>query len=257
MHKAHLLLLGGLVSASLFQPVAMANYYTNGTWSTSPDEGNREIYGDSVEDYSGTSSANLHNCTAGLEKFIDKMENIGYTRWQYSTDEDAWSKDFEASGLEDLYGDAGDFGYFSGHGGGGYAKYNGDLGDNYLYDTETEYGDNDMEFMAYDSCNTVNAAARTDYITQNQGRGVHYIFGFQTTSIDVTTTAKNYGKYMKDGYTVRNAWISATMDGHPSSKTGAYVRFYNSSCDTFSETATAFACDPKTSPSSVEYTWSL
>ncbi len=257
MRTLTLSILGGLTLLSLSQSTALANYYTNGTWSTSPDEGNREIYGDAVEDYSGTGSSNLSNCISGLEKFIDKMEVISYTRWQYSTDEDAWSTDFEASGVEDLYGDAGDFGYFSGHGNTGYARYNGDYGDDYLYDTETEYGDNDMEFMAYDSCYTVNAAARPDYISQNEGRGVHIIFGFQSTSLDINTTAKNYGKYMKDGYTVRNAWVTSTMDGHTSSRTGAYVRFYTAACDTLNETATSFACDPEVGVGTVEFTWSL
>ena len=257
VHRSHATAtLASLATLAFLSAPVHANYYTNGTWSTSPDEGNREIYGDAVEDYSGTGSSNLNQCVNGLEDFIYWMEFINYTRWQYSTDEDAWSWDFEDGELDETYGDAGDFAYFSGHGSTGYAKFNGDYGDN-LYDTETLLGNNDLEFMAFDSCQTVNAAGRTDFIAANEGLGLHFVFGFQSTALDISTTARNYGIYNMVGYTVRNAWVTATMDGHSSSKTGAYVRFYEAGCDTLNETATSFACDPEGVVSTVEFTWTL
>lgn len=256
MHRTSVLALGVFAVVSVFGTSAQAGYYTNGSWSTSPDEGTRELYGDAIDDYSGTGSSNLNNCIDGLEKFIDRMEDISYTHWRYSTDEDAWSTDFEASGSDHLYGDAGEFGYFSGHGSTGKAKFNGSSGDD-LYATETELGDNDLEFMAFDSCKTLNASGRSDFIAANLGVGAHLIMGFESNASDITTTAKNYGKYLKDGYSVRSAWISATRDGHDASRTGAYVRFTSAACNTYSDTATSFSCDPEAGAYTATSTWTL
>ena len=234
---------------------AFAGYYTSGTrGTTTTDEGLAEVYADAIEDYGG--SGNLYKCIDGVELFINHMDGAGYSNYAYSTDASAWSTDYEQANSDDTYNDTADFGYFSGHGGSGGFSLHGSQGDDWVDASETRLGNQDQEVLALDACQSLNAAGRTRWINNNRNDGIHWIMGFHSNAIDNTTTADDYGRHLANGYDVDTAWILATMAGH-SSGTGAYVRFYNSSCDTYWDDIHSLSCDPTSNASTAEYTWSL
>ena len=236
---------------------AFGTTYSTGSWSTAADEGWKEVFTIAINDYSGTGNGDLSACIPGSQAFRDRMYNAGWNNTRFYTDDDAWSTDWESAGSDNSYADAADFGYVSAHGSSGAFYLNGNAGDNVVQASETRWGDSDLEVVSLDTCQTVDSAGRTAFISANLNRGVHFINGFQTNALDITTTADKYGYYLAQGYTVRAAWVQATKDGHGSDRTAAYVRFYNSSCDTYDDKLSSLACDPVSSSGYATATWSL
>lgn len=240
-----------------FVSPAMAGWYTSGAWSSSPDEGTYEAFGHACDNWSGTANTSLTAANAGVQRWTNWMVSTGYTSYKFGTDANAWSSSWEQRNSDDSYADAGDFGYVSTHGASDYVAFNGSSGDNALTSSETQWGNNDNEAIAIDACQVLSSTGRTNFGTANKNDGVHYIFGFSSSALDVTTTADYYGMYMQAGYSLRSAWQYATQAGHSSSYTGSYVRFYNASCSTSSDTAYSTSCDPKSGSSVATSTWAL
>lgn len=235
---------------------AHADYEVQGTrGTTTKDEGLAELYADAIEDYGG--SGDLSLCIDGTEKWIDHLDGAGYSNWGFSTDEHAFSWDYEDAHNDDIFNDSADFSYFSGHGNTGAMNLHGLYGDNWVNASETRLGNQDLEVLAIDACQTLNATGRTQWINANRNDGVHWILGFHTNAVDITTTADKYGLYLSQGYDVDLAWMWATRAGHGSDRTGGLVRFYNSSCDTYWDDIHNLSCDPTSNAQSVEVTWTL
>lgn len=241
---------------SLLTATAFASWNTSGTWSTTADEGSYEVYGGSCSDWSGTSNTDLPNANDDLEGWIDGMDSVGYSIYKYGTDAEAWSTGWESSG-DSSYADAADFGYVHTHGSTGYWVFNGSSGDDKVTASETSWGQYDVEAIAILSCKVLDSTGRSSFSTANKNKGIHFILGFSSNAIDYATVGETYAMYLDSGYTVASAWKYATKDTHSSSYTGAYVRFYTSSCNTTSDTAYSMACDPKSSSSSASSTWTL
>ena len=245
-----------LLPLLLFSTPAFATWYTSGSWSTTPDEGTYEVLGGACDDWSGTANSSLSNTVSGTWDWVNWMGTAGYTHYEYGTNKNAWSIDWE-SGTDNSYADAADFAYVSTHGASNYIAFNGSSGDNVVTSADTQWGDGDDEAIAIDACYVLDSAGRSALGTANKNDGIHYIFGFQSLSDDITTTADYYGMYMELGYSLKSAWKYATQAGHDSSRTGAYVRFYKSTCDTSTDTAYSTSCDPKSSSSYATSTWTL
>ncbi|WP_437680764.1 DUF6345 domain-containing protein [Sorangium sp. So ce131] len=254
-----------LPAAVLGAHPAHAGYFTHGPSDAADHDGwTWEVYADAVDDHPGTGS-DLANCAEGVRRWTGRMAGAGYS-YRYSTNWEAWSSDFEEASYDDIYGDASDYAYISTHGSSDATYFNGSYGDNLLTSSETYWGELDMDAMAFDACQVLDANGRYNYGTNSLNDGVHFVFGFESLALDTATTADMYGYYMTQGYTLRSAWILATSDGHPATYTdagitynytGSYVRFYNSSCDTYNDTMNSVACDPTWSSWWNWATWTL
>lgn len=243
---------------------AHAGSASAGTWNTAErDSTPWEIYADSVLDYTSNYGnhvnglGNLVNTKPEIDAYIAQMIPVGYTTYLHYWDSPAYSADYEYAANDNTYNDAGDYNLFSGHGGSGTFYLNGSSGNNVVTASETHWGDRDAEVVAIDACYALDSAGRTAFATYNINQGVHFILGFQSTASDITTTGDMFGFYLKNGYTVASSWIYGTMAGHDSTHTGAYVRFYNSSCNTYNDTASTVSCDPQSASSYVSVSWTL
>jgi len=253
-----------IILTALFSATASAGSSSGGTWSTSADEGTAEIFVDSVEDYGGDSgSGDLSMCHDGSEAFRFFMSSwiffsqTHYDTWRHFQDGLAWSSDFEKGGDDDIYNDAADFSYFSGHGNSWGTSFHGTSGDDFASSSEAQWGNNDVEFVALDACQVLSATGRPRVQKANVDQGVHYVLGFETNASDVSTTGTRYGYYLDVGYTVASAWIQATKDGHGSWAKGAYVRFASEDCNTVSDNARSWSCDPTSDSYTVYNVWTL
>ncbi len=256
MNPTHSIPAAALLAASLIATSAFAGSYTSGSWRTGTDDSYREYFVGSVEDYNGTANSNLNWCHEGVEEMRGHLNNISYTNYRIFTDEDVWSTEFE-SGADWIYADAGDLAYFSGHGGSGLFVMNGDGGDDLVWWNEVRWGDRDLEVIAFDTCQTLDANGRTQLGNANVYDGVHYMVGFESNARDIKTTASHYGYYLRMGYSIGLAWQSATRDGHANWETGAYLRYTSSSCNTAWDTATSMSCDPTSGVTKASARWSL
>jgi len=242
-------------------------------WYSSGSSG-KEAFANAIEDYSGSctmtsvpwfphdicvsDSSDLDKCIDGVEKWVDYMADAGHGEWRYATDSSARPEQWQDEDDDNDYNDAADFSYFSGHGStSSGASSRSRLVDRRLHASETYFGDHDLEHIAFDSCQTLNSTGRTDFINANRNAGVHTIMGFDSNARDIKTTASKYGLYLDNGYTVTNAWRSATKAGHTSSHRAAYVRFYTSACNTANDTASSSSCDPTSGSLASTATWSL
>lgn len=254
MTRIHLTLT--FIALSFTAASAAAAGYEYGTGlDTSQDDAN-QFFADAIEDYTPTGAGNLSWCIDGVESFADWLVAAGHEDGLVYTDGDAWSADFEWYRHDDIYNDAADISYFSGHGSSG-AFHFGNATYPMVRAGETRWGDQDVEFVALDACSSLDYRGRYKFATNNQDEGVHYILGFATSAWDTTVTADYFGMYLWAGYPVRSAWTYATMAGHDSSFQGAYVRFKTHSCDTVNDTLTSQACDPTSGSSFRTAVWDL
>lgn len=234
---------------------AHAGSYTAGTWSNDIDGSYWEIYGSSVLAYAACGNSTLSQTTNEVNAFITQMVPFGYSNYRHYTDSSAWSKDFEQSGYDASYNEVGDFNYYSGHGGSGGFSFCASVGDNWVSASETHWGDADVDLVALDSCNSLDAAGRTAFGTANLNAGIHYIVGFESTASDIVTTGDKYGYYLKNGYYVDTAWWYAVNDGHGVGAIAADVRFTSASCNTWFDKGATVSCDPKSGSSYVSATY--
>lgn len=246
----------GLLSTPAF---AGAGY--GGTFSTSGEDGVTELFADAVEDYSGTGMKSLGVCTDEVQAWITNLAGLT-SNYKYYYDSTAWSSDFEST-FDGYYADAADFSYFSGHGSTYAFYFNGSSGDDVGTSWETSFG-SDVEFVHFSSCNTLDAASRTNWAAWNLNDGVHWLFGFQSQALDVTTTGSLDGYYLANGYYVDTAWWLATDAGHPTANdsagvpyTSSSLQFTSSACNTWWDRGTSYTCDPTSGAWTAEYTYTL
>lgn len=245
-----------LAMTTLFTTSALAAGYQYGAGLDTGPDANQEFFADAIEDYSPVGYSNLSLCIDGVESFADWMVASGYEDGVVWTDEHAWSSDFEWYRSDNSQNDAADISYFSGHGSSG-AIYFGDTTYPITRYYETRWGDNDVEFVALDACSTLDYRGRYKFATANLDEGVHYILGFATGALDVSTTAEQFGLYLWAYFPVRGAWMFATMNGHPTGHQAAYVRFTSPGCDTYNDSLRSFACDPDSGSSFRTSVWDL
>jgi hypothetical protein len=246
-----------ILFATLVLPAsALAGSASGGTWNISREDAYREHFADAVEDYTGTGNSNLGQCIDGVSAMKNQLSSTSYTNYRIFTDASASSNDWQ-SATDQTWADGGDLAYFSGHGNSGVFVMNGAVGDSVVWYNETQWGNGDVEVVAMDACKTLDAAGRTNFGNANVNDGVHWILGFESNANDTAVTATNYGYYLRSGYGIGLAWVTATRDGHDATQTGAYVRFTSTACNTASETLTSLTCDPTSGVTTATYRWSL
>jgi hypothetical protein len=234
---------------------AHAGSTSAGYWTHDVDGSTWEILGESVNAHSACGLNTLYQTTNEVQAFINQMVPFGYSNYRHYSDSAAWSTDFEQSGHDNTYNEVGDFNYVSTHGSSGAFYFCGSGGDNVVTAAETHWGDEDVDVIGLDSCNSVDAGGRTAFGAANLNAGIHYIVGFESLSTDITTTGDRWGYYLKNGYYVDTGWWYAVDDGHGVGGKAADVRFYSSSCNTWYDKGATVSCDPKSGSSWVGATW--
>ncbi len=135
-------------------------------------------------------------------------------------DDSAWERDFRdrsRGGDDHIWVDEVDFAYFASHGGSWSNEYHGGFGvahDKYLFNSsEIRLGDLDLEWLAVDACESLNAGNDAWFHMWDQTfQGLHLILGHNRYSYDAWTTRKHgerFAQYMINGDPVSRAWFRA------------------------------------------------
>ncbi|CAO5234855.1 DUF6345 domain-containing protein [Frankia sp. AgKG'84/4] len=179
-----------------------------------------------VRQYNGL-AGNLTNTKAQAEGFLNTLSGTAVFNWG---DNNAWDKDFEQAGVgspgdgdDSIWVDNVDFVFFSGHGSPDRFYFGVSLDDSFAKNTEINWGDDELEFIALDACNVLERDGVFDR-WRPAFRGLHFMLGFHTTTSDEANRGRALAQYLNAGWTVREAWIRAAQDTESSSTQWAYLR---------------------------------
>lgn len=126
--------------------------------------------------------------------------------------------------------------YFSGHGSSVGPRFGGLTSDDgTARNTEVKWGNgNVLKWVVLDCCfalHTASTASPTgaDTITRWRGAfaGVHQIFGFRTQCADEQSRGAAFAEHMREGTSVRQAWINACEESEPGTTRWALLRAPN------------------------------
>lgn len=183
----------------------------------------------------------LYNCVNEGEKFEDAIYNYS-SSWTVDfgwRDDAAYEEDFKVStlgGTDYKWADNVDLMLFSGHGSKNGFYFGTTVDDHMLHYEDAYWGDQNLEWIIIDACNVL---FDDDTLWDRWGwpvfKGLHYILGYNTECYDVDTRGRDFIKYaMYLGYTVRLAWIHATIDSEDGTM-AAYLRADSADTDTYND----------------------
>jgi hypothetical protein len=217
---------------------------------------------EAVNMYHGT-NPELYECVDEGIKFRDAVNSYGGgSGWNVAygwSNDAAWERDFKdqaIGGTDNIYVDNIDLALFAGHGSPSGFYFGVPVDDYVLTYNDATWGDKDLEWIILDACQTLRRSGSAPFNTWGGAfEGLHYIFGYHTTTGDVDTRGRDFVRYaMYYGQTVRSAWINATIASE-NGTTAAYLRATKSGADTYNDHLWGFgsvASDP-TSPKSLAY----
>jgi hypothetical protein len=208
-----------------------------------------------------TSLPHLHHNDENAQRFMSQLVAGGWTNsfdWGNGL---AWEEDFKyqsgpLGGTDFVYIDAVDFAFFSGHGNASSIAFESSVDYRHFYFYNARWGgtagggssqQGDLEWIVLDACKTLEQAGVFDHRWDQAFNGLHYILGFDTTCNDVQNRGKKFAQNMKDGWTIRLAWIKATQATQGNSSRGAYLRAASPSANTYSDHLPgfgSFSADP-------------
>lgn len=97
----------------------------------------------------------------------------------------------------------------------------------------------DLEWMTLESCNTLQwwpPGGQNVFNRWSQAFcGLHYVLGFDTVAMATMTLGGTFATRLTWGWTVRNAWISATVIVQPAGIWAAYLRAGTGAANTFND----------------------
>jgi hypothetical protein len=191
-----------------------------------------------VQQYNGL-AGNLSNTKAQAEGFYNTLSATRRFNWG---DDLAWDQDFEQSGVgspssgtDTTWSDDVDFVFFSGHGSADRFYFGKSIDDAVAKNTEIQWGDRQLEWIALDACNILERDGVFDRWGWPVFRGLHYILGFHTTTGDEPNRGRLLAQYLNAGWSVREAWIKAAQDTEDSTVWWAYLRADANGTDTFND----------------------
>ncbi len=178
-----------------------------------------------------------------------------FLRW-FSYDQYYWSKDFCWENSNDYYVDNMDIAVFAGHGSPWYFVGTDNRGVDLRYvgnGYSDGYGDDDCEFVAFQSCKVVPSPIESSSWAYNWTRssgvfdGLHQAMGFRTNSYQSTDqdVTNRWGMYVRYGYGVWQSWFWAIDAEAYSSEHGSAVMHPTTQNDTYYN----FVNDPSSSSS--------
>ncbi|MBN1185041.1 MAG: hypothetical protein JXB49_22335 [Bacteroidales bacterium] len=190
-----------------------------------------------IENYTCDDGCNQDDATyANLnsEYFLDELVDFGYDNEYEKYDCSADSDDFTVD--DDVYVDAVDIAYFSGHGNLGQIAFGAQNSECIITLDDMQFGDGNLEWLILDTCLVLNY---TYIVTQNNWPndtfdGLHHIFGHETKA-DPATYRGRYFARRADGWnciasTLELSWFYATQYYGASNTRGALIRDATTPC---------------------------
>lgn len=233
------------VGALLPAQTGVAKEYAGGSWYTSGEDWDLEQIAYGVNRWRGTGRGRINFCIRGAKKWKKQMKKIGYDNYKLFTNRDSDAPDWRESQEDHLYVDAADFAFICTHGGPGYFLFNDDGTAEEVHWNETHWGDQDVEAVAMQSCQTLRHTFIQDFANQHRDAGVHSILGYQDNAWDTGRVGKYYGKYLRQGYAVWLAWRMGTKKAEWKwYNRASRLQYVSSTCDTWGNTAYGSSCDP-------------
>lgn len=191
-----------------------------------------------VRQYHGL-AGNLTNTRPQAEGFYNTLSATRRFQWG---DDLAWDRDFEqqgvgspASGTDTLWADNVDMVFFSGHGSPSGFLFGVKTDDAKVKPTEVRWGDKELEWIALDACNVLEANGVFNRWGWPVFKGLHYILGFHTTTGDEPDRGRLLAQYLNNGETMRRAWIKCCQDTEGSDTQWAYLRADAPGTDTYND----------------------
>lgn len=184
-------------------------------------------------------AGNLTNTKPQAEGFYNTLSATRRFQWG---DDLAWDRDFEqqgsgspASGSDTIWADNVDMVFFSGHGSPSGFLFGVKTDDAKVKPTEVRWGDKDLEWIALDACNVLEANGVFSRWGWPVFKGLHYILGFHTTTGDEPDRGRLLAQYLNNGETMRRAWIKCCQDTEGSDTQWAYLRADAPGTDTYND----------------------
>lgn len=151
----------------------------------------------------------------GESRFISNVYNF---LKHFSYEQYYWAQYYMFTKYNDYYVDAMDFAYYSGHGNNWYIGMGpgavSPRGVNLRYPGDG-YGDNDLEFIVFQSCKVIPSPrdtsdwARPWYTAFNR---LHQAMGYRTISYSGNGISNNFGSRIRANQMVWQAWFKAVND---------------------------------------------
>jgi hypothetical protein len=218
--------------------------------SPNDDSNGKEVGIEWVNKY--TWCSHLHNNHTNARGFYNKLGSAGWTKCFDWGDSLAWEEDFKyrygpQGGTDFVWIDAVDFAFFSGHGSPTAIAFEVKKDVRLFSFDNARWGGTaggasneqaDLEWIVLDACQTLaHTASGVDVFARwdQAFDGLHYVLGFHTTCSDDKNRGKKFAQKMKQGWSVRDAWIYATQHTEGNSKWGAYLRADSPSSNTYND----------------------
>ncbi len=214
------------------------------------EEGIKEVGVEWINDFPGTSGDRSH-WDESCDGLYNKLRNNGWTGRFHWTDWNAWEEDFKdesRGGQEDSVADTADIAMLCTHGSGAWDSFwSQNLSSVYFGSTHDDrhlvpgdaylaYGDQDLEWLCFDSCSVLSDGGPAPY--RNRGYwaatmdGLHLLLGFKNTMYVISTgDGSRWADYMlgwrmwfpfvgwvwlRPPYKITQAWFEAVDDLQPS-----------------------------------------
>lgn len=153
----------------------------------------------------------------GENRFVDNVYNFIK---HFSYEQYYWCEDWLFASSNNSYVDAMDFSYYSGHGNNYYITMGPGAevsGVNLKYNSKTRWGDNDLEFVVFQSCQVIPSKKDVSnwwsaWVPNGIFQGLHQAVGYRTNSFSGNGISNNYGTRIKGGQKVWQAWFAAVDD---------------------------------------------
>ena len=179
-------------------------------------------------------NANLSCRDDTASGLYDTLKAHGYTGLFKYGNSLAWESDFKKAN-DANYIDACDIAIHADHGNHCVFGFGNTTHDNcYLWASETEWGNSDLEWIVQDDCSTI---ARNFNWTCWTGafKGLHLIMGFDTGAHDSCTRGQKLADKLVAGWTVVQAWFYAAEQTEGAGTYAAVVGAGNSSSNVYND----------------------
>ncbi len=152
----------------------------------------------------------------GEARFQDNVYNF---LKHFSYDQYYWCQDYLFTTSNNSFVDNMDFAYYSGHGNNFYLGMGpGTSGGDVSIGSSTKWGDRDLEFIVFQSCQVVPSPIdRADWYQNWVGnndtfQGLHQAIGYRTNSYSGNGISNNYGGRISSNQRCWQAWFAAVDD---------------------------------------------
>ena len=158
-----------------------------------------------------------------VHEFVNEFrstQRIGRNKISWRTVNSHWSQPRMFLADDRFYVDNADFAYVSGHGNAFYiethqANRQGVAFFNSTLNLAPKLGDRDLEFLVFQSCQTVRSARdHSNWRTRwgSNFRRLHMVIGYRTNSVSMWNhVSRDYAKRLKRNHTIWYAWWRAIM----------------------------------------------